>query len=272
MPCRAGRDFFYESSSGQGRGKKSCPVTVSVIDHHCSFFELYSLIHHTPQLRHLICRKIIKKSDHLGNEQAITLLRLTNITMDICVKSPDHFGLFMTKLFAPVQALRIRYHRKTDHLDDNGWEQLIRTNLPYLNRFHYENHQCSFRYNANEFDYTKFNQFTSPFWVERQWSVELALNMHTKCLYCSDWSQKYIHFKSFLIMIISSFFSVLHGLLFLNIQKYSHLLIRALLVTIVIDISFHLLHFVVMVILLIEKISYFLINSNLFLLLFILII
>jgi len=251
--------------------EKFSTIEYFVIDHHCSFFELYSLIHHTPQLRHLICRKIIKMSDHLGNEQAITLPRLTNITMDICVKSPDHFGLFMTKLFAPVQVLRIRYHRNTDHLDDNGWEQLIRTNLPYLNRFHYENHQCSLRHNANEFDYTKFNQFTSPFWVERQWSVELALSMNTKCVYCSDWSHKYIHSKSFL-MIISSFFLVLHGLLFLNIQKYSHILIRALLVTIVIDTSFHLFHFVVMVVLLIKTISYFLINSNLFLLLFILLI
>ena len=92
-----------------------------VIDHHCSFFEVYCVIRHTPQLRHLICRKILKTSDHLRNEEAITLPSLTHISMDICLKSPDHFELFMTKLFAPVQVLRIKYHRNTDHFDDNDY-------------------------------------------------------------------------------------------------------------------------------------------------------
>ncbi|CAF1360040.1 unnamed protein product [Rotaria sordida] len=173
------------------------PVTINeklntieylVIDHHCAFFELYSLIYHTPQLRYLICRRILKRSDRLANEKPIMLPNLTHISIDICVKSPDHLGLFMTKLFAPVQALRIKYHRNTDHLDDNGWEQLIRTNLPYLRRFHYENHQCFSRYEENDFDYTKINQFTSSFWVKRQWYGKLVLNMHNICDCCSIFS------------------------------------------------------------------------------------
>jgi len=173
--------------------EKFSTVEYLVIDHHCAFFELYSVILHTPQLRHLICRNILKESSHLGNEKAITLPNLTHISMDICVKSSDHFGLFMTKLFAPVQVLRIRYHRNTDDLDDDGWEHLIRRNLPYLCSFHYENHQCFLPNDENDFDYTKINQFTSPFWVERQLYGELALNMHTKCVYCSDYPHKYIH-------------------------------------------------------------------------------
>jgi hypothetical protein len=177
--------------------EKFSTIEYLVINHHCAFFELYSIIRHTPLLYHLICRQILKKNDHLGNEKAITLPSLTHISMDICVKSPDHFGLFMMKLFAPVQVLRIRYHRNTDHLDDNGWEHLIRTNLPYLCRFHYENHQCFSRYEENNFDYTKINQFTSPFWVERQLYGELALNMHTKCIYCTDYSHKYIYSSLF---------------------------------------------------------------------------
>ena len=168
-----------------------------VIDHHCSFFEVYCVIRHTPQLRHLICRKILKTSDHLRNEEAITLPSLTHISMDICVKSPDHFELFMTKLFAPVQVLRIKYHRNTDHFDDNDWEHLIRTNLPYLRSFHYENHQRFSHYEENAFDYTKINQFTSPFWVERQLYSKLALSIHSKCVYCPDYSHKYIHSSLF---------------------------------------------------------------------------
>jgi hypothetical protein len=168
-----------------------------VIDHQCAFFEIYSLILHTPRVRHLICRKILKESNALKDQNRITLSNLTHISMDICVRSSDDFGVFMTKLFAPVQVLRIRYHSTTDHLDDHGWEQLIRTNLPYLRKFHYENHQCFSRYEENDFDFTKINQFTSPFWVERQWFGELILDMNSKCANYSDFRHKYIHSSLF---------------------------------------------------------------------------
>ncbi|CAF4992890.1 unnamed protein product [Rotaria sp. Silwood1] len=97
----------------------------------------------------------------------------------------DDFVIFMSKLFAPVHVLRIKYHTGSDYLDPNDWEQLIKIRIPYLLTFDYEYHDKDITDYADDDFHTKINRFTSQFWIKHQWFFEFGINIDEESFHCS---------------------------------------------------------------------------------------
>ncbi|CAF3194320.1 unnamed protein product, partial [Rotaria sp. Silwood2] len=152
------------------------PIEYLVIDHYCSLNELASLISYTPQLRRLTLHKI-KKNDLNSTIliSSITLTNLKSIYMNLCQTTFNEMEIFITKIFSNLKTLSIIGSEDITFLDAHRWEQLILNYLPQLENFFmlYDD------YVDNEQTYPIYtgrsNQFSSSFWIERQWLFEVDI-------------------------------------------------------------------------------------------------
>jgi len=156
-----------------------------IINHLCTLNEILSMLPHTPRLYHLTCGKVIESREKFQNEKTIMLYKLTRIHIDMCEAWIDDFARFMSKLCAPIQVLRIKYHTGSDYLEADEWEYLIEMRLPYLRTFDYEYHEAYVTNNDAEHFHTKINRFTSPFWIKHQWFFQFEINLDERNLDCS---------------------------------------------------------------------------------------
>jgi hypothetical protein len=145
------------------------------IDHNCTFEELFSIIQHTPQLRHLFCKNLINSDTHIDLQKSVALPNLTYLRIDNCDCDVgfDEFEIFITKLSAPLQILNIEQWVSYGCLDADRWERLIRRHIPQLCRFYYkvsEAYHLDYEHGHLDFE---IDRFTSIFWIERQWFVEI---------------------------------------------------------------------------------------------------
>jgi hypothetical protein len=88
-----------------------------VINHRCSLNELFSILSHTPRLRHLICNNLVELCDPARIEQSILLSNLTYIRFDSFLGDFDSFEISMAKLLAPVKVLIINILFDKTYLD-----------------------------------------------------------------------------------------------------------------------------------------------------------
>jgi len=169
-----------------------------IIDHCCTLNEILSMLYHTPGLCHLTCRNVIESREKFQNVNPIVLSKLTHIDIDMYETWFEDFQIFISKLFAPVQVLRIKYHTGSDYLEGDSWEQLIKRYMPYLHTFNYEYYEDDVTdYEDNHF-HRKINRFTSPFWIKHQWFFQFGINMDEESLSCSIHPYRYIDFESIL--------------------------------------------------------------------------
>ncbi|CAF3685603.1 unnamed protein product [Rotaria sp. Silwood1] len=176
--CSCSQYKYMNIIAPRAINEKFSTIEYLVIDHRCTFYELFTIIQHTPRLHHLTCKKLFKSSNQLGNQNHIRLSNLTHINIDMYEILFDDFTMFMTKLFAPVQILSIKCLTGAHYLDAKDWEYLIKTRIPYLRRFNYESHVCCPFYFEDNSYYMKINQFTSPFWTQRRWFAEFSISMN----------------------------------------------------------------------------------------------
>jgi hypothetical protein len=162
-----------------------------IIDHPCTLNEIFSIIYHTPCLCHLTCRRVTKSREEFQNVNPITLNKLTHIRFDMYDAWFDDFKIFMSKLFASVQVLRIRYYTGSDYLEADVWEQLIKNHIPYLHTFDYKYREDYMTNDEDDHFHAKINRFTSPFWIQHQWIFEFEINMDEQSLYCSIHPYRY---------------------------------------------------------------------------------
>ncbi|CAF4244355.1 unnamed protein product, partial [Didymodactylos carnosus] len=80
------------------------------IDHKCIFNELFSILQHTPQLRHLIHKNLIKSNTNIDFQKLVALPNLIYLRIDNCEIGFDEFEIFITKLYAQLQILNIEQH------------------------------------------------------------------------------------------------------------------------------------------------------------------
>jgi hypothetical protein len=172
-----------------------------IINHPCTLNEMLSILYHTPRLCHLTCRNIIESREKIPNVKSIMLYKLIHIHFDMYEAWFDDFAIFMSKLFAPVQVLRIKYHTSSDYLEADSWEQLIKTRIPYLRTFNYEYHEGDVTDYEDDHFHRKINRFTSPFWIKHQWFFEFRINMDEETLQCSINPYKYILFRIYILSI-----------------------------------------------------------------------
>jgi hypothetical protein len=173
--------------------EKFSTIEYLIINYRCNLDDIFYMLYHTPRLRHLTCRKLLESLNDFRNANPIMLCNLTHIYIDIVDTCFTDCEMFFKKLFAPVQVLHIKYREDRDYLDADDWGRLIKTYIPYLSRFDYEyqaNYPCD---NDDILFFMKINQFTSPFWIERQWFFEFTMHIDKEHFNGSIHPYRYIH-------------------------------------------------------------------------------
>ncbi|CAF1312908.1 unnamed protein product [Adineta steineri] len=152
-------------------------IEYMVINHTCTLDNLMSVLCHTPQLHHLICDTLVEEEEfNVTNEQSIILSNLVYIRINNCHIDFDRFEMFIKKVSSQLQALCIKQKYNKAYLDANRWKRLIKNYIPNLQEFIYKYPKYKYNdYETTSLD-TIFNQFISPFWVNKAWIFELQIN------------------------------------------------------------------------------------------------
>ncbi|CAF1293612.1 unnamed protein product [Adineta steineri] len=154
------------------------PVSINVkfstieylnINMRCNVDEITSILYHTPHLRHLSCKQLYQANKIIGKEVILTLPHLIYASFLYCLVTFDVLEVFIKKISAELQVLRLVTSHDEAYLDVNRWERLIKEYIPHL---------CKFRFDYSVYhngtsdvipDREAITQFTSTFWIERQW-------------------------------------------------------------------------------------------------------
>jgi hypothetical protein len=133
--------------------------------------QLYILLTYVPQLRRLTVSSLSEGwyqqteiSPHLPNH-------LTHLSLNGEPLNFDQFEKMIMNIFPSIQVLYLTLDCAGDspYMDAHRWKQLITSHLPSLRVF-----DIQFNISVSNTDdplsiETRMNQFTSPFWIERQW-------------------------------------------------------------------------------------------------------
>jgi len=159
-----------------------------IINHKCTLEELFSILRHTPQLRYLSCESLIKSHTSIDTEKAVTLSSLTDLRIGLSELGMDACEIFLKNISSQLQVLSIKSFVDEHGLDADRWERLINNYLPHLRHFDYR--ELYYLVSDADLVYMKMNQFTSPFWIERQWFFQFELIYNQ--LNCSIHTDKYM--------------------------------------------------------------------------------
>ncbi|CAF1479062.1 unnamed protein product [Rotaria sordida] len=151
------------------------PIEYFVIDHYCSLNELTFLISYTPKLRRLTVHKIKTNDSNITILSSMILANLNSIYLDLHQTTFNVLETFITKKFPNLKSLFIASSNDITFLHAYRWEQLILKNFPQLEKFYFIYDDLL----DNEEKYPRFtgrsNQFSSSFWIERQWLFEAEI-------------------------------------------------------------------------------------------------
>jgi hypothetical protein len=152
---------------------KPSTITRLVISFNCALNELTSLILHTPHLQYLSCEYLVETNDDEEvnrNDERLILPHLTHISIDNCNMDFDQFEIFIKKISFQLRKLRLTTFWESTYLDADRWKQLIKRHMPYLSEFHLDHYRVLD-------DVESIIQFTSSFWIEKQWFFELKCDI-----------------------------------------------------------------------------------------------
>ncbi|CAF0819100.1 unnamed protein product [Adineta steineri] len=138
----------------------------------------HSLLHYTPQLRHLFCHGVIESVENFKNDLSTSLPHLKFVNFEKVSAPFDEFEVFITKISSQLQILKIYTLQNRTYLDGNRWEQLIKEYMPQLEKFYFNFTQDiddDREINLSDLSEGFINRFSSPFWSERKWVREIEV-------------------------------------------------------------------------------------------------
>ncbi len=151
--------------------EKPSPIEHLVINFACTVKEITSLLQHTPHLRRLTCERLVETDETYEKEAPLTLSHLTNVTINDCEIGFDEFEMFIKKISSELRLLRLKTSSPS-YLDPKRWKHLIKKHIPHLHEFHFDCHvNAEFLVDITP-DPETIIQFTSLFWIERNWFFE----------------------------------------------------------------------------------------------------
>jgi hypothetical protein len=191
------------------------PIEYLSVDHPCSYDEFYSIISYTPQLRRLKYLNLTNSKLNQSLIQPTTLSNLTRLSIRSYEMSFDEFEIFINKLNSKLKVLSLTtIVEDIDYLDAYRWERFLLQNLPQLERF-YLKYSAHFATDyATPMYFGKQNQFSSPFWLERKWVLEIEIDFEN--LIYSIHPYKYIKNDLFFYRIFVFLFSERDGMIMIH--------------------------------------------------------
>ena len=173
------------SLSEQDQSNALIPITINerfstiqslFINHSCTLHELISILHYTPQLRHLTCQNLVETDTDIDNEVSIEVPNLNRIIIDNYGVEFAKFETFIKKICSQLQILRIINVFTEKVIDPGQWKELILKYMPHLRK-------CTVRCPMDVGDNFQtlhpdifIHQFNSRFWCERGWNIRFDID------------------------------------------------------------------------------------------------
>ena len=112
------------------------------------------------------------------------LTKLTHLSIRDCDLSFNDFETFIKPIASQLRMLRLKTSFSPAYLNAQRWKQLIKKHIPHLDEFYFD---CAVYVQFTEdADATPnaetINEFTSSFWIERRWFLELRTE-HDELIY-----------------------------------------------------------------------------------------
>jgi hypothetical protein len=132
--------------------------------------ELDSILSYVPHLRRLSFHSLSESRSERTKISPRVLNHLTHISLETSSIKFDQFEQLFVNLFSTAEVLRFTtgYVADREYMDANKWEQLIISHIPNLHIFDIQLDVLEENDDRLRIQ-TQINQFTSPFWMERQW-------------------------------------------------------------------------------------------------------
>jgi hypothetical protein len=108
-----------------------------IIDHPCSFNELFSIISYTSQINRLSFIHKIDSTLKTENISPMILSNLTEISIYGNAITFDQFEIFIRKIYSKLKILSLKSRAKDiNYLNADRWEELILKYVPQLEKFY----------------------------------------------------------------------------------------------------------------------------------------
>ncbi|CAF4264757.1 unnamed protein product [Rotaria sp. Silwood2] len=155
------------------------PIEHLVINDDMYLDELNCLASYVPQLRRFSIQLRPAYWKQRNKVHPPTLNHLTHVFLKMNYVNFNEFEQLVIDLFATIQFLRISIINNGDmnYMNNKRWEELILSHMSHLRIFDIRYECCLYNMTLddnNPFTLNDYiNQFTTPFWIERQWFFEL---------------------------------------------------------------------------------------------------
>ena len=154
--------------------QSSSPIEHLIIEHSCTSANLSAILSYTPHLSRLKLMHELNINEHLPIISPMIISNLTYLYMDIFKISFDPFERIISQAYSKLKILRLVCDDR-NYLDARRWENLFLKYLPRVETFYLKcfDFLCS-DVNWPSVKYPgQTNDFCSPFWIERQWVLEV---------------------------------------------------------------------------------------------------
>ena len=170
-------EFDLPVSLAMATGEEFTPIESLNIDHCCTFQELSTIVSYTPELRRLRFTDDSGSRLKSGISFPINLPYLTDVSMESFSVTFDQWEMFIGQIGRNLKGLSlITRSEDISFLDAHRWQCCILQHLPRLENFSLHYHE-SIEVNDVFQPYPgEANQFTSSFWIERQWLFETKID------------------------------------------------------------------------------------------------
>ncbi len=208
-------DFDITVSLPIATNQQISPIEYLSVDHPCAVDALFAIISYTPQVRRLKCLNVTNSNVNIRGIQPMAFSNLTQFSIQSYEMSFNEFKIFIRKLNSKLKVLSLTtIVEDIDYLDAYRWERFLLQNLPQLERF-YLKYSAHFATDyATPMYFGKQNQFSSPFWLERKWVLEIEIDFEN--LIYSIHPYKYIKNDLFFYRIFVFLFSERDGMIMIH--------------------------------------------------------
>ena len=168
--CQVSLQQDYLVTSSSFVFNRYSPIKQLVIKNSINLNLLYNILSSLPQLRRLSVDILLDSTETKDPKSSIDLNHLTHVSFESCSITFGSFAILAEKYFSNLQVLCISTSDCASYLNAEQWECLITFYIPKLKIFDFQ-HTFSIESDQDfKENYENFiDEFTSSFWIERQW-------------------------------------------------------------------------------------------------------
>ena len=180
---------------------KPSPIERMILNVYFRVSELITIVQHTPKLKYLSCIRIDDSVDINLNDQSPLLTELTHLSIKNFQADFTEFEYLMKRISSQLQILHLKALPFRSFLSENRWRQLITKYMPVLHDFQFdrpeENNDDDLDYGYFEPDPEVLKAFTSSFWTDRNWYVQVTdtNEQYEFSIHSADPEKSNIHLK-----------------------------------------------------------------------------